>query len=1005
MNILTFYKWIEKLFNIVYRNEITIYAIRNQNHIKKIIKERHNNFTIDEIDISKLLKLDDIQKISSLSVSKWFKNTLNPESYKDIDNILKDWEEYVISLSVFNYNKSICNNGVVIVNKSNYKTLIIHSITNILDKFEKIILWANIWEILWDEMWWIYNITTIWQSFYQIDFKKIYQAINFLYKINPKLKKRDTPFLLWRLNIVGNMVFDATDKYPDSTLQVIFFLHIKWVPEKELIKLFNKSHNNHLSSKILSLTNNILNVINFKNISISTLNKIWELQFNNETFIKLIPINKSVDLDKYYEENDISIEKVREDFNKLIKIQETIFINNIKRKSLKNINILKNHFANIFIKQFINNIMLVSEDNINYKFLIELLSLLDINHIISKHWYEVTTLKNLWILINNIKWLNIEKVIKKIKLDEKYKEDKLIMKPLLRHLNKKIKKEDTISVSDINKFIFIYFKKDIFKNITKILSEIGYKKSILKVWKNIILKLLDNDEWYTNLFHRHNLEKFSKEIYWYKKNIINDKNIINRYISSISKWTIIWDDYRQNIVNILYWIYDRKKTISYNSLKKLNSLFLISEKEIWNHNTYMDRHIYFIEDTILLDSIILNSDTLVKIKDILWKISLGTDFLRNLWGFDFWERVELKEITKNHINSIIKEIKWWNMDIANSIPEYINNFETTLLEYKKYSKKDLKHYLRNRKWLDNSLTYIQLINKTFDWDTDFFNKLKTLTKNITSWSMPHIKSSVFYRKNQLLIDWFDRLKELIWTKDKKWDAINPGKMFKYIKSTYPDVIENIKNNIPPSDKIIKDLLYKYDKNTKNIITFYVKLENILNEQYWCAWDYSNCCMGHNYDKQKTYIWDKGFHIINIYMNNKVIANSLVFISYINWIKTLVLDSFEKNSTYINFIPYYKEYFINYIEHLKCVNWCKDVILSWVYDWKYNILFTKKRDKINDTNIKPLWINYFLVEQKSKKKTLFDFNNNMKLNNGKLNLFQKFKEYCYSDFNINSIYWL
>ena len=116
------------------------------------------------------------------------------------------------------------------------------------------------------------------------------------------------------------------------------------------------------------------------------------------------------------------------------------------------------------------------------------------------------------------------------------------------------------------------------------------------------------------------------------------------------------------------------------------------------------------------------------------------------------------------------------------------------------------------------------------------------------------------------------------------------------------------------DKVIEILkFHNVNVKTDNIEKFKCVIERKGSPEFLMAGNASVCCMSYGSAKAYTYAVEEGFGIINIYYNDRVIANSLIWIN--EPYNCLVLDNIEVHPNYCRFLMQLENCFRTAVKYL------------------------------------------------------------------------------------------
>lgn len=392
-----------------------------------------------------------------------------------------------------------------------------------------------------------------------------------------------------------------------------------------------------------------------------------------------------------------------------------------------------------------------------------------------------------------------------------------------------------------------------------------------------------------------------------------------------------------------------KKIKDFELLKRIIKIYSIWETYLSQHDLYYDVNLY---------------EKLIKFTTREIKFFLSTldsekiifDWYRqylSLFIFTFSDDILKKEYNLT-FKRYLSENKWKsNYEHFTWIQNWL---DSQFFKMYKFSKKEQKLLNQNRNiLLQVWINWFSILRITFEGNVELFKKilLGDIQKNIISSTQTISK---YYINNWSRLELIDNyFKELVGTKDQKWIANKPWKLYKEIKD------KNLLELFSVNDKFLFDskrLLSEYNKWFSEIVQFKVVLENISSARYWCAGDFSKCCMWYTSSKMKDYIKESWYWIVNIFYNDLVIWNSLVWLGYIWWKKTLIVDNIEINTQYKKYIPYFWDLYKKYLFKLQRDNNCKEIVV-WSNFNDVQIINSEEID-LNQEKLYPLW---FILEKK------------------------------------------
>lgn len=159
------------------------------------------------------------------------------------------------------------------------------------------------------------------------------------------------------------------------------------------------------------------------------------------------------------------------------------------------------------------------------------------------------------------------------------------------------------------------------------------------------------------------------------------------------------------------------------------------------------------------------------------------------------------------------------------------------------------------------------------------------------------------------------IRKALGDKDNKPLVSKPKKLYGLL-SAMGNVSELMKGNIRPEDtntilKLLRERRVLIPKVLHKIPNLYGKIEPKCSPEFLVAGDASVCCMSFGEDNAVSYALEKGFGVFNVYYNNRVIANSVIWINELY--NVLVIDNIEVHPNYENLNDYIRNIYFKMIE--------------------------------------------------------------------------------------------
>lgn len=420
------------------------------------------------------------------------------------------------------------------------------------------------------------------------------------------------------------------------------------------------------------------------------------------------------------------------------------------------------------------------------------------------------------------------------------------------------------------------------------------------------------------------LEKFAKTDLWLKKSQV--KFLSSELLYSCN--SITKSEYNflcnNNLLELLYLSCNLSFIIDLSIywLKILNKVKQCI-KQYWVHDTNLSLDKF--KDTLQLLSL-SEFDYIIEKFDLL-----NQDFF-SIKRFILW-------ITSENKNTILT----WKK----SIPELYKYLFDLNLSKLKLSKSELHYLYKYQDWLSKlNISYSEIINKTFNRDLNSFKHVVNghIKKQLVPINSKTYKSICLVNKKS--VDVRQYILTLLWSKNKKWTSTNPGLLYHTLKNN-----NLLDFNISKHYNTYLSLIQQFSNDSIIHGEFTIKVEPVSSPYYWCAWDFSNCCMWYSSWKIQSYIFEPGFSIINFYNNNSIIWNCVVWMFKYNNTKYLVIDNIECLPRFSSLLDFYKQDIINFFKELWQTNHCQ-VIIQWS---QYNdFLLGTKKIHLDYDQISPLY---------------------------------------------------
>ena len=163
----------------------------------------------------------------------------------------------------------------------------------------------------------------------------------------------------------------------------------------------------------------------------------------------------------------------------------------------------------------------------------------------------------------------------------------------------------------------------------------------------------------------------------------------------------------------------------------------------------------------------------------------------------------------------------------------------------------------------------------------------------------------------------ERIRHLLKTADGS--VQNPKRLYNKLRKIKP-VASFIEGDFN-SDEMV-EALYQIKMHTSNLkdlevpLKLTAKVEAKCSPEFLVAGNASVCCMSFGNFNALTYAKEKGFGILNIYYGDRIIGNSVLWLSPVEDYLFLVLDNVEIHPNYTKYNAYIKELYLSVIDYLK-----------------------------------------------------------------------------------------
>lgn len=296
--------------------------------------------------------------------------------------------------------------------------------------------------------------------------------------------------------------------------------------------------------------------------------------------------------------------------------------------------------------------------------------------------------------------------------------------------------------------------------------------------------------------------------------------------------------------------------------------------------------------------------------------------------------IDLK-LARKEISKCVKK----DMELEPLVKDILNQVEEKFIKSKNLSKKlvaEFNEFISRMQKYEPNIT----INSLF---TQFGTNL---SKNIVRGKHEGLFEEHFYDSDMFLLG------KLVQSALKEGLVKHPKKLYSSL-SKIQNVNDIISGNIEKENvmKIVGELKQRgvnIDKMVIDASKITAKIEKKCSPEFLTAGNASVCCMSYGQEKATTYAKEKGFGIFNIYYNDRVIANSLIWINHPY--NCLVIDNIEVHPNYTKYNDLIKALYHKMINHtLRKYN------LSYsVQGYSYNdlLLYDNKRKIIYLETVSP-----------------------------------------------------
>ena len=435
----------------------------------------------------------------------------------------------------------------------------------------------------------------------------------------------------------------------------------------------------------------------------------------------------------------------------------------------------------------------------------------------------------------------------------------------------------------------------------KIERKLFFKYTASDYRSQVMSKMKELKKMYTNMRGFYLYDKYGEIIEYYDIKKVHHYNIIPYYFKNLFDYAINKQRFINKIDNesIL-----KSPYFSEHGLKKgyVNIRRALGEKmalEIfYTKNKVIDTHhkehdYFYLVDELLspeyMEYLTKGAIYKVLISYSINNISKVTSMLSNL---RFPDRFIMKNLDKKYMRKeVSKLLKKDNIEGAVNLVN--GTLDKITAEYNKNSSKRLLGKAK-----DMLPAFLERMNRYTNGSTINFNHLtRVLNKKDIKSIILGTHSGLFTPKTYYLNKMLGlELKQLFSTSEKSKKL---KKLYHLLNQIKP--INAIFNGDITSDEmkniygLLKMLNFDITNNIEITNRLYAKVEEKCSPEYLIAGNASVCCMSFGNDNAIDYAREKGFGIINFYYNDRVIANSVIWIN--DTYNSLVIDNIEVAPNY------------------------------------------------------------------------------------------------------------
>lgn len=496
-----------------------------------------------------------------------------------------------------------------------------------------------------------------------------------------------------------------------------------------------------------------------------------------------------------------------------------------------------------------------------------------------------------------------------------------------------------------------YFKK-------VILSDMTYKEKQVSLVRDLYLHLKDNIsdlllrnevEFYINkaydIFNKHDnielFQKFCEKVRLSHLSEYNNQDWFHKLKISyllLEKFSdrnvVLYDFFDDYILNFTIGV--AKKYGDDVSFKLFNYILYVYDLQKKSNNKNL-LHDYMFPISSILDEEFIYAETLDKIFEEKFSLINKIIVILTKLNFDKTFLINNKDLfNKNIKNKLNKTISSLDLsEIENSISTINQNIHDRVLEIYKIDKNLTplanEFLLRLQKY-DKYITLKDLIL----FCDDNFNEI--ITGNY---------GGLFLRKEYTLKSksLADLIIKILGKRGEGSICKNPFKVYNKLRKIGNP--HSIVNGIVSREQTIEILSYlntlniQYDKTDFKEPFFKGVIEHKCSPEFLIAGNATVCCMDFYSDKLKIYALEKGFSVFNVYYNDRIIANSVIWIQ--EELNSLIIDNIEVHPNYTYYNKYIKELYQEMILNVK-----EDYQLDYVFQGcNYNdLILVDDNHKVN-----------------------------------------------------------